>query len=155
MVIQTPRIPPGLLVANELGSVAGFGAENPVVANRCWREEAKLRIADWKGVKNRIYLFFLSLKVGTAPATLLIGTTRYYLWIRCAEEPPILFMNKVQSTHPTLIGSTRYYLWIRGAVHAPKLYYPATPDNFWLKASFKSSALSVSSQGKSKSVRPK
>ncbi len=79
MGIQMPRIPPGFLVANELGSVAGFGAEDPVVANRCWREEAKLRIADWKGVKSRIYLFFFSLKVGTEPATLLIGRTRYYL----------------------------------------------------------------------------
>jgi hypothetical protein len=57
--IQTPRIPAALSVANEVGSVAGFGAENPVVANRCWKEEAKLRIADWKGLKNRIYLFIL------------------------------------------------------------------------------------------------
>ena len=79
-----PRIPPGLLVANELGSVAGFGAENPVVPNRCWREEAKLRIADWKGVKNRIYLFFL-LEGGDCARYVIID------WYHS-----VLFMNKMR-----------------------------------------------------------
>jgi hypothetical protein len=79
--IQTPRIP-GFSDANELGSAAGFGAKI-FPANRCLSSEAKWRIADLKGVKNGIYLFYFCCKVRAAHATLLIGSTRYYLWIKC------------------------------------------------------------------------
>jgi hypothetical protein len=79
--IQTPRIP-RFSDANELRSAAGFGAKFSG-ANRCLSSEAKWRMADLKGVRNGIYLFFFCCKVRAAHPTLLIGSTRYYLWIKC------------------------------------------------------------------------